>query len=179
MARGRVIHKRGFLMNIRVLLTAVICTLMLTLGVYTRANANDSIETLLNEMHQQINSPVPDVAPEPTVELVKTNKTLTGRASYYGKNHHGRRTASGQRFNMWAMTAAHKTLPFGTCLAILNTKTDKTVIVRINDRGPYHGNRVLDLSQGAAAKIGMIKTGVATISYSQVTCPTGKKTKYI
>lgn len=166
-------------MNIRVLLIAVICTLMLTLGLVANAGANDSIENLLTEIDKPVPVAVPDVAPAPTVELVKASKTLTGRASYYGKNHHGRRTASGQRFNMWAMTAAHKTLPFGTCLAVLNTNTDKTVIVRINDRGPYHGNRILDLSQGAASKIGMIKTGVATIKYSQVTCPTGKQTKYI
>lgn len=166
-------------MNIRVILSAVICVLMLSLGLITKAKADDSIETLLTDIDSKMTVTTPVVAPEPVVEKVNNSKTLTGRASYYGRNHHGRRTASGQRFNMWAMTAAHKTLPFGTCLAVMNTKTDKTVIVRINDRGPYHGNRILDLSQGAASKIGMIKTGVATIKYSQVTCPTGKSSKYI
>lgn len=166
-------------MNIRVLLIAVICIVMLSLGLITKAKADDSIETLLTDIDSKMTVTTTDVAPEPVVEKVKNSKTLTGRASYYGRNHHGRRTASGQRFNMWALTAAHKTLPFGTCLAVMNTKTDKTVIVRINDRGPYHGNRILDLSQGAASKIGMIKTGVATINYTQVSCPTGKQSKYI
>lgn len=164
-------------MNIRTLLISVAVVVLLVLGFIQKSNAHDSISTLIAIMEPTTLPPVE--VEEPKMELVKTSKTLEGRASYYGRNHHGRKTASGQRFNMWAMTAAHKTLPFGTCLLVLNTKTDQSIVVRINDRGPYHGNRVLDLSQGAAAKIGMIKTGVATIKYSQVTCLTGKQTKYI
>lgn len=75
------------------------------------------------------------------------------RASYYGKEHHGRKTASGELFNMNAMTAAHKTLPFGTVIKVTSIDTDRSVIVRINDRGPYIKDRSLDLSKAAFFKI--------------------------
>lgn len=87
----------------------------------------------------------------------------TGVASYYGPGFHGRTTANGERFDQNAMTAAHKTLPFGTRLKVTNPVTGKSVTVRINDRGPFHGNRVLDLSQGAAAAIGMVRAGVQRV----------------
>lgn len=87
----------------------------------------------------------------------------SGVASYYGPGFHGRRTANGERFDQNAMTAAHKTLPFGTRLRVTNPATGKSVTVRINDRGPFHGNRVLDLSKGAAAVIGMVNAGVQRV----------------
>lgn len=87
----------------------------------------------------------------------------TGAASYYGKRFHGRTTANGEKFNMNSMTAAHKTLPFGTKVKVTNRRNGKSVVVRINDRGPYHGNRVIDLSRGAASKIGMIQSGTAKV----------------
>lgn len=86
-----------------------------------------------------------------------------GRASWYGPGFHGRKTASGERFNQYAMTAAHRSLPLGCLVEVTNKKTGDSVIVKINDRGPFHGNRVLDLSKGAAAKIGLIKAGVGQI----------------
>ena len=88
----------------------------------------------------------------------------SGSASYYGKAHHGKRTASGKRFNMHAMTAAHRTLPFGTKLKITSKDTGKSVIVTVNDRGPYHGRRILDLSQEAARQLGIIKVGVGQVT---------------
>lgn len=87
-----------------------------------------------------------------------------GHASYYGKRFHGRTTANGEKFNMNAMTAAHKTLPFGTKVKVTNRNNGKSVVVRINDRGPYIGGRVIDLSRGAAAKIGMLNSGTANVS---------------
>ena len=92
------------------------------------------------------------------------SKASAGTASFYGKRFHGRTTANGERFNMNAMTAAHKSLPFGTKVKVTNRNNGKSVIVRINDRGPYHGNRVIDLSRGAAAKIGMLNSGTARVS---------------
>jgi rare lipoprotein A (peptidoglycan hydrolase) len=82
-----------------------------------------------------------------------------GKASWYGREFNGRKTASGERFDMNGLTAAHKTLPFGTMLKVKNFENGKTITVRINDRGPYRGNRIIDLSYGAANKIGMIKGG--------------------
>ena len=76
-------------------------------------------------------------------------------ASYYGKELAGRRTASGERFNPGAMTAAHRTLPFGTRVRVTNTHNGRSVIVRINDRGPFVKGRSIDLSSGAARAIGM------------------------
>ena len=100
-----------------------------------------------------------------TTEVVYAgSKASAGTASYYGKRFHGRTTANGERFNMNAMTAAHKSLPFGTKVKVTNRNNGKSVVVRINDRGPYHGNRVIDLSRGAAAKIGMLNSGTARVS---------------
>jgi rare lipoprotein A len=76
-------------------------------------------------------------------------------ASYYGKEHAGRRTASGERFNPGAMTAAHRTLRFGTKVRVTNTRNGLSVVVRINDRGPFVKGRSIDLSSGAARVIGM------------------------
>ncbi len=86
-----------------------------------------------------------------------------GVASYYGRRFHGRLTANGERFNMRAMTAAHKTLPFGSRIKVTNPSNGRSVTVRINDRGPFIPGRVLDLSRGAAEKIGMIRSGHARV----------------
>ncbi|UOM36828.1 septal ring lytic transglycosylase RlpA family protein [Acuticoccus sp. I52.16.1] len=90
-------------------------------------------------------------------------KVSSGVASYYGKRFHGRRTANGERFNMNALTAAHRSLPFGTKVKVTNPRTGRSVTVRINDRGPFHGGRSIDLSRAAAAKIGMVDAGVAKV----------------
>jgi rare lipoprotein A len=88
---------------------------------------------------------------------------LQGTASYYGGKFHGRKTASGERFNQEALTAAHKTLPLGTRVRVTNLRNGETVDVKINDRGPYHKGRVLDLSKGAAREIGMLGAGTAKV----------------
>lgn len=90
--------------------------------------------------------------------------SISGAASYYGKRFHGRTTANGERFDMHAMTAAHRTLPFGTKVRVTNRNNGKAVIVRINDRGPYSGGRVIDLSRAAAETIGMIRAGVISVN---------------
>lgn len=92
----------------------------------------------------------------------------SGSASYYGKAHHGKRTASGERFNMHGLTAAHRTLPFGTKLRVTSKDTGKSILVTVNDRGPYHGRRVLDLSQEAARQLGMIKLGVGQVTIERI-----------
>ena len=93
------------------------------------------------------------------------NVSKTGLASYYAHQFHGRKTASGERFNMHAMTVAHKTLPFGTKLKVTCESTGKSVVVKVNDRGPFHGNRVLDLSYGAAKDLGTVNKGVSKVKY--------------
>jgi rare lipoprotein A len=84
----------------------------------------------------------------------------TGYASYYK---HGQKTANGERFEPKGLTAAHRSLPFGTKVRVTNLKTRKSVVVRINDRGPFKKHRVIDLSLGAAAAIGLVRAGVAKV----------------
>lgn len=87
----------------------------------------------------------------------------TGLASWYGPGFHGRRTASGELFSRHEMTAAHRTLPLGSLLHVTNPETGVGVVVRINDRGPFHGNRVIDLSQAAASALGIVAKGVGRV----------------
>src|ERR671938_1384822 len=88
--------------------------------------------------------------------------TLSGLASWYGPGFQGRRTANGERFNKHALTAAHKTLPLGTRVRVVNRQNGRSVVVRINDRGPYVRGRVIDLLRAAARAI--FSTGVAKVS---------------
>jgi rare lipoprotein A len=92
-----------------------------------------------------------------------------GVASWYGSAHHGKKTASGERFDAYrAFTAAHKTLPFGVCADVEHLRSGKTVRVRINDRGPFARGRVIDLSKAAAAELGLVGTGVAKVRVEAV-----------
>ncbi|MCW6037346.1 septal ring lytic transglycosylase RlpA family protein [Spirulina subsalsa FACHB-351] len=93
-----------------------------------------------------------------------TSHLYRGVASWYGPNFHGRRSASGEIYNQNAMTAAHRTLPFGTRVRVTNLNNGRSVVVRINDRGPFIAGRVIDLSRGAAQEIGLIRSGVAPVS---------------
>jgi rare lipoprotein A len=93
----------------------------------------------------------------------------TGRASWYGPGFHGRKTASGERYNMNAMTAAHKTLPLASYVRVTNTTNDKSVVVKINDRGPYVRGRVIDLSYAAARLLGFRKAGTTRVKIEGLT----------
>ena len=87
----------------------------------------------------------------------------TGTVSYYGAKHHGNKTASGEPFNQHALTAAHRQLPFGTQVKVTNLDNDKSVVVRINDRGPHTRGRLIDLSRKAAEQLGMLGSGTARV----------------
>ncbi len=97
-----------------------------------------------------------------------TGKVQTGMASWYGPYFHGRRSADGSRFNQFALTAAHRTLPFGTIVRVVNQRTRKSCYVKITDRGPFAHGRIIDLSRGAAKKIDMLGSGVARVSVEVV-----------
>lgn len=86
-----------------------------------------------------------------------------GVASWYGNEFHGRKTSNGEVYDMYAMTAAHKTLPIPSYVRVTNLKNQRSVIVRINDRGPFHGNRIIDLSYTAAVKLGIQKSGTGDV----------------
>jgi len=116
-------------------------------------------------------SPPTSVVVEPPVEPTPRSApqvTTTGRASWYGEPHHGRLTASGEAFDMNALTAAHRSLPFGTRLRVVNLENDREVEVRVNDRGPSIPGRVLDLSYAAARALGAVGSGVIPIRMTVV-----------
>ncbi|WP_229736265.1 septal ring lytic transglycosylase RlpA family protein [Novosphingobium endophyticum] len=101
-----------------------------------------------------------EIAPARPIESAPTFDPIgSGVASYYGDELAGNRTASGERFDPDALTAAHRTLPFGSKVRVTYEKTGESVIVTINDRGPFHGNRVIDLSEAAAEQIGLVRAG--------------------
>lgn len=115
----------------------------------------------------QVNVAPVVAAPAAPAEEPKTlaDSTVIGEgvASYYGAELAGNRTASGERFNPSALTAAHRTLPMGTKLRVTNKSNGKSVIVRINDRGPFAKNRIIDVSRAAAEKISMVRAGTARV----------------
>ncbi len=89
--------------------------------------------------------------------------TLEGVASYYADEFHGKQTSNGEIYDMNDLTAAHRTFPFGTKVRITNLENGKTVLVRVNDRGPFHEGRIIDLSLGAAKELDLVKTGTARV----------------
>ena len=101
--------------------------------------------------------------PAADIETAVPDIVAEGRASYYGKRFAGRPTASGETFDPTQLTAAHRTLPFGTIVRVTHSRTGESVDVRINDRGPFHGKRVIDVSRAAAERIGLVGAGVADV----------------
>jgi len=111
----------------------------------------------------------PTAAPAPHPVFVGHEET--GEASWYGHPYHGRRTASGEIFDMYQMTAAHRTLPFGTWVVVENSANGRSVKVRINDRGPHKSRRILDLSYAAARVLGAIGPGVIPVRLRVIASP--------
>lgn len=140
----------------------------------TRNPAEDALQAT-NRLRRLLGSapPLQDIQDRPRpavrVSVSPANRTgstrvASGIASWYGPGFHGNRSASGEVFNQNAMTAAHRYLPFGTQVRVTNLNTGQSVVVRINDRGPFSRGRVIDLSAGAARAIGMIGSGIAPVS---------------
>lgn len=135
------------------------------------AQAQDT-EPSFEESFAEFNSTLPHQHPDNAVDIttLDTSKRMPpgtvlrdlgmGHASFYADRFHGRRTANGERFDMHALTAAHKTLPFGSMVRVTNPRNGRTVTVRINDRGPFIAGRDIDLSRAAAEQIGIIQRGV-------------------
>jgi len=99
----------------------------------------------------------------------------TGIASFYGRDFHGRRTASGARFNMHAMTAAHPAYAFGTKLRVTNLTNGRSAVVTVNDRGPAARGRIIDLSYGAADKLGFVRKGVQRVALEVISWGDGRR----
>lgn len=105
---------------------------------------------------------------EPNLSPIETNDLGTMTASWYGPRFHGKTTANGEVYDQMALTAAHKSLPFGSLLQITNIRNGKSVIVRINDRGPYVEGRDLDLSKGTAKALGVLHKGVVRLKVEEL-----------
>lgn len=144
---------------------------MAPLGASTAATPADG--TLPLETTTAVAEVVPEIAPfteaalpegaEEIIDAPASTPLGSGTASYYGRKFHGRRTASGETFDMGAMTAAHRTLPFGSLVRVTNPANGRSVTVRINDRGPFSRGRVIDVSRAAAEELGLIARGHATV----------------
>ena len=121
--------------------------------------------SLLAACADQSATTMPTLTPGP--EMPTPQSSLPGQqegiASWYGQSHHGKKTASGEVFNMEALTAAHRTLPFGTVVRVTHLATNRTVTVRINDRGPYTDGRIIDLSARSARDLGIVRLGIAKV----------------
>jgi rare lipoprotein A len=101
-----------------------------------------------------------------------------GMASWYGTKFHKQRTSSGEKYNMYAMTAAHRTLPIPSYIRVKNLNNGRTAIVRVNDRGPFHSNRLLDLSYGAARYLGVMPKGTAMVEIESI-APKSQKQAHV
>lgn len=110
----------------------------------------------------------PAPAPAPATAPAAAGGAMEGLAAYYSNRLNGRRTASGEVFDQGKLTAAHQTLAYGTKVKVTNTKNNRSVVVRINDRGPTQQGRVIDLSRAAASKLGMMKAGLVPVKLEVV-----------
>jgi len=113
-------------------------------------------------------APPKEPVKSPTTRPAVEEQIGSGKASYYGNKHHNKLTASGERFDQGALTAAHRTLPFGTMVRVTNTRNGKGVVVRINDRGPYVRGRIIDLSKAAFERIASTRAGVVPVRLERV-----------
>ena len=107
-----------------------------------------------------------------TIKPIPTKKFQVGKASWYGHIFQHKATASGEPYDMNDLTAAHRTLPLGSWVKVTNLKNDRSVVVRINDRGPVHRSRIIDLSYGAAMMLGMGSSGISSVRLDIVETPT-------
>ncbi|NPB06095.1 MAG: septal ring lytic transglycosylase RlpA family protein [Aquificae bacterium] len=104
------------------------------------------------------------------IKVKKGCRVEVGKASWYGPKFHGRKTANGEVFDLRKFTAASRTLPLGSYVLVVNLENGRRVVVRINDRGPFVGGRIIDLSQASADKLGMIKKGVSRVAVIPLEC---------
>ena len=139
----------------------------------TKNLAEDALQ-VANRLRRQLGDapPLREIAGMPKPQMPKLPQniafgpvrfSLSGMASWYGPGFHGRRSANGEIYNQNALTAAHRSLPFGTRVRVTNRHNGRSVVVRINDRGPFIGGRVIDLSAAAARIVGVIQSGVAPV----------------
>ena len=137
---------------------------LLLLGWVEPALASPSAEEFLVEQGTDLPLPVLTPPAAPARQLAVLKPQIHGAASWYGPGFYGRRTASGETFRPGTLTAAHRTLPFGTRVRVTNLDNGKSVVVRINDRGPFRRHRMIDLAHGAATALEMTRAGEVPVA---------------
>lgn len=157
-------------MSIRILFTFALLLVLLsacsrrpidrTSSSYRAPIANSSIP---GKLHHPTMRPYTVMGKRYYPTVVHVGENFEGRASWYGPNFHGKKTSNGEDYNMWQMTAAHKTLPMNTVVRVTNKSNGRSVVVRINDRGPFVGTRIIDLSKKAASELDMLAHGTALV----------------
>jgi rare lipoprotein A len=159
--------------NLLTLLLAAVLGVLAGCGTAPRAPANGPMTRAATGAGESADSPpaaAPWDGPEASVNgpnppaSADLKELERGQASWYGPRFHGRRTASGERYDQYALTAAHKSLPFGTLVRVRSLVTGKEVDVRVNDRGPFVRGRVIDVSRAAAEALGMMALGVKPVA---------------
>jgi len=156
---------------IPILLIFVLCSCTAEQVKTSDISSQTSVTTAPSRHHSRLNIGSSDTANTSDEEnlLPRIARYLKqGIASWYGSDFHGKKTASGEIYDMYAMTAAHKTLPISSYARVTNLENHRSVIVRINDRGPYHGNRVMDLSYAAARKLDIQQTGTGAVEIKAI-----------
>ena len=134
------------------------------LDVVIEAPAPELQATLSSGEVKSVVAPPAAELPKPKLKVVpEVVKVITGEASWYGPGFYGNRTANGEVYKPGTMTAAHRTLPFGTKVRVTNLWNGRTAVIRINDRGPFVHHRVIDLGHGAASDLGLIASGIAQV----------------
>ncbi len=145
--------------------TGLFAAVALALGtMLVQDRTTPEVVTLGKGMASVETMPVAQIEPVVQTPSPRESAIGAGDASFYGNELAGNRTANGEIFDPNQLTAAHRTLPLGSEVRVTNPRNDESVVVRINDRGPYHGNRVIDLSYAAAQEIGLIRSGTGRVN---------------
>ena len=151
-------HRRGSHSAVMLALAGLICSVPVQAAEAPAAERLESLAAVVETLDETAPAIDPAAAEEKVYKAIGQ-----GTASYYGRELAGNRTASGERFDPHGFTAAHRTLPLGTKLRVTNVANGRSVIVRVNDRGPFVGKRVIDVSLGAAREIQMVRSGTAQV----------------
>jgi rare lipoprotein A len=133
------------------------------MALFWGCSSKQEYATDLSAMHRATMRPYTIDGNTYTPQIVKVGEKFRGMASWYGKDYHGKRTSSGEIYNMYDHTAAHKTLPMNTRVRVTNLRNGRSTVVRINDRGPFSDDRIMDLSYAAAKDLGMVGAGVVPV----------------
>ena len=146
-------------------LTSLLSALMLASSVGASPSSEEFVIEAIQEAAPVRPLPAPPPKPMATDSAIpsKLIEVVQGAASWYGPGFYGRTTANGERFRKGTLTAAHRTLPFGTKVRVTNLSNGRSVVVRINDRGPFRYHRVIDLAHGAASQLKMMQAGEVTV----------------